>query len=147
MKEKLEFENTIEKQNLSKVAMKGSAYGFVSLLILKFGGLIFTIIIARILLPELFGIYTLALSIVTLILTFTDMGINKTFMRYFSDSLGKRNKKLSRGYFKYLLKVKSLLIIFVIILFIIFSKYISYNIYEKPVQYFLLPYDQLKMKW
>jgi len=22
-----------------------------------------------------------------------------------------------------------------------------YNIYEKPVQYFLLPYDQLKMKW
>jgi O-antigen/teichoic acid export membrane protein len=143
MKKKTELEKPVEKQNLSKIALKGSAYNLTSLLILKFGGLIFTIIIARILLPELFGIYTLALSIVTLILFFTDLGINKTFLRYASDSIGRKNEKLSRGYFKYFSKIKFLLIILVVVLFLVFSKYISYNIYEKPILFYPLIFSSL----
>ena len=86
----------IKKTNLSKVAAKGSVYTFASLLIQKFGGLLFTIIIARILLPELFGVYALVLSIVTIVMTFTDLGLGTTAIRYISDSLG--NKKRCRSY-------------------------------------------------
>jgi len=137
------MEKSIKKQNLSKIALKGSTYNLLSLLILKFGGLILTIIIARLLLPELFGIYALALSVVTIALTFTDLGINSTFLRYLSDALGKRNKRLSRSYLKYSAKMKFLLIILVVVLLLIFSKYLSYNIYEKPLLFYPLIFSCL----
>jgi len=62
----------IEQQNFSKIAIKNSSYFLARNLILKFGGLIFTILIARLLLPELFGIYALILSLVTIFITFTN---------------------------------------------------------------------------
>jgi len=138
-----ELKKPVEKQNLSKIALKGSVYGFASLMILKFGGLIFTIILARLLLPELFGIYALALSIITLALTFTDLGINNTFLRYLSDSLGKKKKGQSRGYFKYLSKMKFVLVLLVAILLLLFSKYLSYNLYENPFLFYPLIFSCL----
>ena len=133
----------IKDQNLSNVAIKGSAYNLFSLLVLKFGGLIFTIIIARMLLPELFGIYALVLSITTVILTFTDLGIDNTFLRYLSDSVGRKNKKLSRSYIKYVLKIKLFLILFSVILLLIISKYLSYSIYKNPILFFPLLFSCL----
>jgi len=133
----------ISSQNLSKVAIKGSAYNLLSLLVLKFGGLIFTIIIARMLLPELFGVYALVLSIVTVILTFAELGIDNTFLRYLSDSVGKRNKKLSRGYFKYIFKIKCFLILFSVIILLIISKYLSYSIYKNPILFYPLLFSCL----
>jgi len=132
------MEKSIKNQNLSKIAIKGSAYNFLSLLVSKFGGLIFTIIIARMLLPELFGVYALALSIVTVIATLTDIGIDNTFLRYLSDSIGKKNKKLSRGYIRYIFKIKLYLILFSVIILLIFSKYLSYSIYENPLLFYPL---------
>ena len=119
----------IKNQNLSKVAIKGSAYNLLALLVQKFGGLIFTIIVARMLLPELFGIYALALSIATVVLTFTGLGIDNTFLRYLSYSVGKRNKKLSRNYSRYVLKIKLSLILLSVIFLLAISKYLSYSIY------------------
>ena len=87
------LKNSIENQNLSKIAIKNSSYSLAGTLIYKFGGLIFTILIARLLLPELFGIYALVLSIVTILLTFTNLGINETSLRYISDALGKKDNK------------------------------------------------------
>lgn len=133
----------ISSQNLSKVALEGSAYNLVSLFVLKFGGLIFTIIIARMLLPELFGVYALILSIVTIFLTFTDFGIDNTFLRYISDSVGKRNKKLSSGYFKYIFRIKCFLILFSVILLLIISKYLSYSIYKNPLLFYPLLFSCL----
>ena len=43
--------------------------------IIKFGGLLFSVLLARFLLPELFGIYSLALTIIITLVTFTDFGI------------------------------------------------------------------------
>jgi O-antigen/teichoic acid export membrane protein len=137
------MEADIKNQNLSKLAIKGSAYNLISLLAQKFGGLIFTIIIARMLLPELYGVYVLAFSIVTVISTFTDLGINTTFLRYFSDAVGKRNKKLSRGYFKYTFKIKLFLVLFSVILLLIISKYLSYSIYKNPLLFYPLIFSCL----
>ena len=133
----------ISSQNLSKVALENSSYSFILTLILKFGGLIFTVLIARILLPELFGIYSLALSVVTIVLSFTDFGIDNTFLRYFSKALGKRDKPKARTYFKYLLKIKLFLVTLFVLMIIIFAKFISYNIYNKPLLFFALIFSCL----
>ncbi|HOF44562.1 MAG TPA: oligosaccharide flippase family protein, partial [Candidatus Pacearchaeota archaeon] len=133
----------VDNKNLSKIAIRGSAYNLLSLLVSKFGGLIFTVIIARVLLPELFGVYSLVLSIATIFLTLTDLGLDNTFLRYLSESAGKRNKKLSRGIFKYIFKIKGLLILFSVILLLIISKYLSYSIYEKPLLFYPLLFSCL----
>jgi O-antigen/teichoic acid export membrane protein len=133
----------IKNQNLSNVAIKGSAYNFFSLLVSKFGGLIFTIIVARMLLPELFGVYALILSIATVIVTFTDLGIDNTFLRYLSESVGKKNKKLSRGYIRYIFRIKILLIIISVILLLIISKYLSYTVYKNPLLFYPLLFSCL----
>lgn len=133
----------MKNKNLSNVAIKGSAYNFLSLLASKFGGLVFTVILARMLLPELFGIYALVLSIVTVILAFTDLGIDNTFVRYISDSIGKGNKKLSRGYIRYIFKIKFFLILFSVILLLIISKYLSNSVYNNPIIFYPLLFSCL----
>ncbi len=132
------LDKSVSKQNLSKIALKNSSYNFLSLIFLKFGGLIFTIIIARILLPELFGIYALALSLITLAVTFTNLGIDQTFTRYFSEALGKTNKKQARSFYKYFLKVKYYLIVLVTLGIFSISKWLSYSFYDKPLLFHAL---------
>jgi len=133
----------ISSQNLSKVAVKGSAYNLISLMILKFGGLLFTIILARLLLPELFGIYSLVLSIATLAVTFTDLGMENTFLRYLSESVGKNNKKKSRGFAGYFFKKRLILVILVVLILVIISRYLSYNIYNQPLLFYPLIFSCL----
>ena len=137
------MEEEIGKQNLSKIAVKNSSYNLAHGLILKFGGLIFTILIARLLLPELFGIYALALSIVTIFLTFTNLGVNETFLRYVSDALGKKDKNKARGYLRYLLKIKTVFLVLVILIILLFSKFLSYDIYNKPLLFYPLIFSCL----
>ena len=135
--------NDISSQNLSKLAVKTSVYNLVSLLILKFGGLIFTIVLARMLLPELFGVYALALSIATLAITFTDWGMESTFLRYLSESVGKNNKEKSRGFANYFFKKRFVLILVVVLMLAIFSKYLSYNLYQQPLLFYPLIFSCL----
>lgn len=137
------MEENVSKQNLSNIAVKGSVYGGICLFISKFGGLIFTIVIARTLLPELFGVYALALSIITIFMVFTNLGLDDTFLRYFSKSLGKNNKKESRSYLKYLAKIKVSLTLISVILLLITSKYLSYSIYKNPLLFYPLVFSCL----
>lgn len=125
-------------QNLSKLAAKGSVYNLASLFVLKFGGLIFTIILARMLMPEMFGVYALALSIVTLALTFTDWGMENTFLRYISESLGKNKQEKSRSIASYFFKKRLIFVLLVILFIAIFAKFISYNIYDQPLLFYPL---------
>jgi O-antigen/teichoic acid export membrane protein len=137
------MEQKVSNQNLSNLAVKGSIYGEICLFISKFGGLIFTIIIARTLLPELFGVYSLVLSIVTIFMVFTNLGLDDTFLRYFSKSLGKNNKKESRGYLNYIIKIKFSLGLFSIILLLITSKFLAYSIYKNPLLFYPLLFSCL----
>ncbi len=126
------IEKPIEEQNLSKIALKNSSYVLISNFILKFGGLIFTILIARMLLPELFGVYSLALSIVSIFFTLTGLGVVPAFLRYSSEAFGKNDKKKFRGYFRFFFKVQSILTITVVLILILSAGFIANNIYDKP---------------
>ena len=119
------MEADIKDQNLSKLAVKNSGYALLSSIIFKFGGLIFTIIIARMLLPELFGVYSLVLSIITLFLVFADLGLSDTLLRYLSLSIGKKKISQARSYFRFLLRIKVLAVFTVVIIILILSRVID----------------------
>jgi len=73
--------------------LKNSIYNSSALLIGNVAGLILTIILARLLQSELFGIYHLALAIAFLLLTFADLGINGTVVRYVSYACGREMRR------------------------------------------------------
>ena len=133
----------VNSQNLSEIAIKGSIYNLASLISLKLGGFAFTIIIARLLLPELFGVYALALSIITIALTFTDLGIATTSLRYISDSIGKGNKKRGRSYGRFFIKRKLMFVLTAIVILFGISKYLSFTIYNNPLLYYPLLFSCL----
>src|SRR3989304_1272392 len=98
----------LEDKNFSRIAIKNFGYQFSSVFILKLGGVLLTIILARLLLPELFGIYGLVLSIITLAISFTDLGITETALTYISKSIGNNKKDKARSYFRFFLRIKGL---------------------------------------
>ncbi len=123
------------KDSLTEKTVKNSIYNFTGTIISRVGGLIFTIILARMLLPELFGIYSLVLSIAAIFITFTDLGIQKTLVRYLSDALGKNKKNKASAYVKYLFKFRFFLAIGIVFIIIIFGKFIANSIFQKPEIY------------
>jgi O-antigen/teichoic acid export membrane protein len=137
------MEKPIEKESLSKIALKNSSYNLVSLFFLKFGGLIFTVILARLLLPELFGIYSLALAILTIFLAFSNLGINSSFLRYSSEALGEKKKDLFRGYFYFFLKSQIFLGVLLTLFLLISSGFIANNIYDNNYLFPILLFSSL----
>lgn len=120
------------------LAISNSMYLFSTTLIGKIGSLILTIFLARILLPELFGLYSLALSTILIFVAFSDMGIGDTLVRFVSRELGKNNSRKAKAYSDYLIKVKITLMIAVSLILIVFSKFISNNYYHKPLSLALM---------
>lgn len=138
---------SVSKESVSERVIKNSFYNFFAVVINKIGALIFTIVVARMLFPELFGIYKLALVIILTIVTFTDLGINATLSRYLAESLklqeksktkeakvqAKKAEKQARARLFFLLNFKiTLTILFSIVLFFT-SKIIANNIFHKPM--------------
>ena len=117
----------------SGTIVKNGAYQFSNNLVAKAGSLIFTIIIARLLMPELFGLYNLALSTILIFSTLSEIGIGETLVRYVSRELGKNNKKRARSYSVYLAKIKLCLLSVSIILLLTFSKFLAQTYYQKPI--------------
>ncbi len=124
------------EEALSRRVAKNSFFNVTSILFDKFFGLIFAMIVARLLQPELFGVYNLALSVGYIFLTFMDLGIHTTLVRWVSHSL-KNNKPLARSYFRYLLKIKLLLAIVVGFIMFMSAPLLSVYLFNKP--YLLLP--------
>ena len=113
--------------------VKNSIYQFSTTLIAKIGSLIFVIILARLLMPELFGLYSLALSTILLFTSISDLGIGGTLVRFVSKELGKRNKRKAKAYTIYLGKIK-LILVFISISILLFSaRFISEVYYKKPL--------------
>ena len=56
------------------------------------GALLFTIILARILMPEFFGLYSLALSTLIMFVSFTDLGLESGMVFFLSKALAKKNE-------------------------------------------------------
>ncbi|MEM4325877.1 MAG: oligosaccharide flippase family protein, partial [Candidatus Pacearchaeota archaeon] len=97
------------------------------------GGLVFTILIARLLLPELFGVYTLVSSIAAIAIVFSDFGLNLACLKYLSNSLKKKDEANSRSYFRFFFKLKIFSTFVIILLILILSKIISLNFFNKPL--------------
>ncbi len=119
------------KQDLTKKVIKNALYQGLSGIIAKLGALIFTIVVARMLFPELFGLYSLALTIILTIITISDLGFSQTIIRYIADSLGKRKRKQARSRFLFLLKFKFFIALIFAILLFLFSGLLA-NLFSKP---------------
>ncbi len=131
----------IRKRNLNGntgQAIRNSGYQLAQNLTMKAGSLLFTIVIARMLLPELMGLYSLSLATIAMFVSFSDLGISAAVMTFVSKMLGTKNHAKAKGYIKKLFKWK-LRIITISSLVLVFSSYFVANIYySKPIFYALL---------
>lgn len=119
-------------------AIKNSSYQLAQNLIFKFGSLLFTIVIARMLLPELFGLYSLALSTIILFVAFSDLGIGSALVTYGAKCLGKKDLPKTKAYAKKLFKWKLNLIAITSLSLLASAYFISEIYYSKPLFYALL---------
>lgn len=119
----------MENEELKKVLVKNSFWGFLAVLIGKIGALVFTIILARFLLPEKYGMYSIVLSIAMIFYILSDLGVNKAFMVHISSSLAKNKKKIY-PYYKYFLKIKFLLTLIASLLLILLSYPLAFYVFK-----------------
>ena len=126
------MEEKKEEIPLGASFVKNSFWSVLTTLFAKIGGMIFSIILARILLPEKFGIYNLALSIVLSALSLINIATNQTISRYISYSLGKKDTKKAKSYYVFLSKIKFILSISLMIILIIIAYPLSFYVFNKP---------------
>lgn len=117
---------------LAKRVFRNIVYNTSSTLIANVTGLIVTIYLARVLKPELFGIYSLSISIAFLLLTFTDLGINATAVRYIAEAYGRKDYELVRGYIRGLSKLKIVLALLVSLILFSTSNVLAVQVFHKP---------------
>jgi len=115
--------------NLKERIIKDSFWSFISRTINRIGALIFTIILARFLMPEGYGIYSIVFSTAMIFCTFADLGINSTLSRYLSSALVKDRKKIP-SYHWYLLKIKFVFSLIISILLLILSYPLSFYVFK-----------------
>ncbi len=119
-------------------AMKNSSYQLAQNLIFKFGSLLFTIVVARLLLPERMGLYNLALATIVLFASFADLGIGQAVITYGARFMGKKQFGKTKGYMKQLFKWKVWLVSITSLVLIGASYFIAEYYYQKPIFYAIL---------
>ena len=119
-------------------AIKNSTWQIATMVVAKVGALFFMILLARLLIPELFGLYSLTLSTLILFSAFSDLGISTALLTFLSKKFGEKDYKKAKSYYNYLLKYKLLLLIIPTILLLVLSKFLSETYYQKPIFYALL---------
>ncbi|MBW6442707.1 flippase [Patescibacteria group bacterium] len=114
------------------LAIKNSTYQFFTTLIAKGGSFIFTAIIARLLMPELFGYYSLALSTILIFSAVSELGLNQTLIRFVSIEFNKKKNSL-KSIILYFGKIKSILILISAFVLLFSANYLANNFFQKPV--------------
>ncbi|MFH0808036.1 MAG: flippase [archaeon] len=117
--------------------IKNSSWQISTAFLSKIGSMLFTIIIARLMLPELYGLYGLALSTILLIGSFSDFGIGEALTTFLSKTIDKNSAK-AKGYFYYITKIRLILLVFSFIIIIFLAKWLSTSYYQKPIYFALL---------
>ncbi|WP_158866163.1 oligosaccharide flippase family protein [Leifsonia sp. AG29] len=67
--------------SLGRRAARGAAWSGVSTIVLRLGGLVVGIVLARILAPEQFGVYAVALTVQSILITVADLGLSADLIR------------------------------------------------------------------
>jgi len=126
-------------ETLTDQVIKGSFWGGLANFLNRIGAFIFTVFLARFLLPENFGLYSLTMSIALIFMTFADLGLNQTLIRYFSLY---KNKKKAVAYFRYIFKIKFFLSLFLSFLLLITAYPLS-HIFGNPSLFLPLVFASL----
>jgi len=71
----------VGEPELRSRAARGAAWSGLSTIILRLGSLVVGIILARILMPEQFGIYAIALTVQSILITVADLGLSADLIR------------------------------------------------------------------
>jgi len=132
MQNELESPKIQKEESLKSKILKNTVFNLITSVIGRLGGLIFTILIARMLQPEAYGIFSLATSVMLILLTFADLGINATLLRYVSHAFGKKDDKKAASYFRYLLKLKIILTMVFSIILLVIAYPLSQWIFKQP---------------
>lgn len=118
---------------IERKAVRNSFFQALTNITAKIGSLIFTIILARMLLPEVFGLYSLVLSTILVFAAISDFGINQTMTRFVSRAIEDKNMMQAKSYFIYLSKIKIFFILISITAILLTANFISQNYYQKPI--------------
>jgi O-antigen/teichoic acid export membrane protein len=110
---------------LARRVAKNTFYNVSALILGNVSGLFLTIILARILKPEQFGIYSLALSIAMLATSLSSLGIDGAVVRYTAYYVGINDIESVRGHLRYFVKVRLILSVFVSLALIVSSKVLA----------------------
>lgn len=113
--------------------IENSFWNIISTISSSIGGMIFTILIARMFFPELFGVYSIVLALVMAISSFSNLGISQAVIRYVAEALGNQNKDKARTYFKTLFKIKFLIALGLSLALFFLSKTLAIYIFGKPI--------------
>jgi O-antigen/teichoic acid export membrane protein len=115
--------------NLKKRFVRNAFWSFLSAGINRLGLLVFSVIIARLLMPEGYGLYSIVLSVAMIFFIFADLGINNTLTRYVSSALATDKRKIP-GYYRYLLKIKFFITLFVSIALLLIAYPLAFFVYN-----------------
>jgi O-antigen/teichoic acid export membrane protein len=121
-----------EIKKLKKSIIANSFWTLATSLTSRIGALVFTIILARYLMPEGYGLYSIVLSTAMIFYIFTDLGINNSFVRYISFALSRDKKNIST-YYLYLSKIKLFLVLIISGLLLVFAYPISFFVFRNPL--------------
>lgn len=114
-------------------AIKNSTYQLATNLVAKFGSIIFIIFLARLINPDIFGLYGLTLSTILFFNAFSDLGISTALLAFVSKKMGERNYQKAKDYYQYLFKYKLILLIISSTALLVLSYFVSNYYYNKPI--------------
>lgn len=111
---------------IARRVARNALYRTASLMVGSVSGLFLTVFLARILKPEQFGMYSLALSIAMLAIALANLGIDGAVVRYTAYHIGRKNLEKVRGHFRYFLKFKLILAFAVSVILTLLSSLLAY---------------------
>ncbi len=132
--------NRIRKRDFSGnegILIKNSTWQVASTLVSKIGSLIFTIILARLMLPEIYGLYGLAVSTILFLGVFSDLGIVSAIKTFVSRTIDKNPGK-SKAYFSLLNKYRVFVVLISMFLIFLLASWFANDYYQKPIYYALI---------
>jgi stage V sporulation protein B len=114
-------------------ALNNSKYMFLTSIVSESAAIIFSIIIARILMPNLFGLYSLTLSTLLIFIALSNLGFQETLITFLSNEIKKGNDGKTWSLIKYLGKMQLITTLIVMTIIVLSANLISNNVYNKPI--------------
>ncbi|MEK6841243.1 MAG: flippase, partial [Nanoarchaeota archaeon] len=114
-----------------EIILKAAGISMIGLVFSKLVAYLITILIAKTG-SNILGILNLGFSIISFIAMISLLGLGNGVLRYVSYYIGKKDKQRIKGTILSALKISTTVSIFMLILTLIFSRYISINIFNKP---------------